>query len=315
MSNHGFQTLFGLWPEPAPLAEPVTAAIRPAGISAAFIATEPVTVFANTNAFGQEAKAQTLHAFPRLTITRAYQPDTFTDWMLDAMRTSAATVEADTPTAGKTRTTRQTRIDTGLVTFGADFALADGQTKRLRGMTPQRIAYTFETGKLVGQSVEFIGLHMTDIDPSEARTANPPAPQNASPLHCTFALGLGENTEPEPAPAFTLSLLFDRALTASQFDEDGNPSRFDVASGWRATGTGTARLTAYAAQQLSITGEALTTMQITIDQPGALLRFQMPRARASVLQHGALSDFVHATFDFIGLSADTTPTLYTVTEK
>jgi len=313
--NHGFQTLLGMWREATALADPTEPAIRPAGLLSVGLQREDLVSFTSLNIHGQEQAAETLHAFHRVVITRAFQLDALTDWLLDAMRTATATVQTDTPSPGITRTTRETKIETMNAFFGMDLAAADGQTVRLQGMTPTKIALTVETGRLVGQQIEFALLSATNIDISVARTATPPASAPASPLNCSLELAAGIDATTAAANAFTLSLLFDRDTTPAQFTEEGAPTRFALSGGWRATGSGTARLTPAQAQEMRSNGENPFTIRARITTAQGNLALHFVRAAANIRQLEALSDFVHHSIEFIGLSTGELPTFTSITEK
>lgn len=316
MSNHGFNTLLGIWRETTAFASPTAPTVRPGGLSSVGIARENAVSFTRANPYGQESAAEPLHSFHRVIITRALHIDDFNDWLLDAMRTTPPMVAADTPTTGIDRTTRETRIDTSNAFFGMDVKAADGQTIRLSGMTPTRIAYTVEIGRLVGQQVEFLALSHSAIEPGDARTADQADTSPLSPLNCSLRLGYGlDLPSPGLASAFTLSILFDRNVSPAQFTEEGNPTRAQTSGGWRATGTGTARLAPADSARIRTAGEHGYTLRADLRSGDGLLALRLPNAALQVTNWQPLSDFVHHNFEFLGLSTSDTPTFTTITEK
>lgn len=285
MTYNAWTTQLSLWREASVLGSKTGLALRPPGITSLELTRETVSGYSTTDPHGAQSEGKVIHAAWTLTIQKEFSFGPWLDLMLEALRTEAASV---TSSGGFTTTARITRADAVTPTFACDFIAADGTARRLRGMTPRKIEWTIEAGRIISETIELGVLATNALAPASftpldvVQTHSP-----ATAINCRHAITTSPawtgGDAPAPGdyvPSFASQIILDREIEAVQFSEEGSPTRWQVNTAWRAAGASTIKLSTAQAAALAYTTAPAPGIQLwTITKDLTLCTLEIPRCR------------------------------------
>jgi hypothetical protein len=232
---NGWATELALYRTNGAFGSLVGSVLRPQGIENASLTAPQVDTHRRRDVFGFTVDVATLRQAWELTLTRESGVDLTADWWLEALAPYLTNTAVDAPTAGYTTTTRVARNDAALPYWNAEVKLADGTCRQLAGMTPSRIEWIVQAGRLVAEQIVFSVLqNLPMADGARLAESARVLRRPVTALQAAHAFKFG-STWNDPAAyrvaTFSTQFIFSRDVTPCAFGPDGLATRHEVTGG------------------------------------------------------------------------------------
>ena len=230
---NGWATSLAFWQENGLLGAQTGTAYRPPGV--VDVAFRPMAVGSYEVKDILRATSQDIVLQQAFQITMRREPKVsgFESFWIDSV-TDGVGITSTPP--GYMVTTKQRVDNVAVPTFGIEFILEDGNQRRFTGCAVTRLEWTLEAGRIIAEEVEFIALRSVEFA-GALRAATVLALPTLSSLDCShyFKPGTawtGGNPDNDKVRTISAQLIFEREISACQFNADGLATRLAVSSGW-----------------------------------------------------------------------------------
>jgi hypothetical protein len=210
--------------------------IRPAGIRDSDLRQQSAETFQRLDAWGHTRGGQALQFWHQITLVREFSIDQYADLVLAALSSdepSEATTDGFTTTARTNRTTPEQPAS-----FRIYCQTTDLRQYLAKGCALAKVEWFIQAGRGIIEETSFQVLRLEETDRIPYHLAAPPH-RLATALHAEHAFAFGSGAwDPTAAtvPAFSGQLIMSRSLAPRQYDETGQPTRYETRAAWELVG-------------------------------------------------------------------------------